>query len=134
MGMHAGGAHDRVNQKITGQSERPQWRRLHPLVARIILVRRIGFAIGGTGELERDAHPNLDLIGHIGVFAEKDLRILFALAQPQVAVRVPGPGLLDDVVFGSDVDEQSHVTDSLVVHDVEFGLPERRRRLVPVIS
>src|SRR6202035_1770998 len=46
------------------------------------------------------------------------------------AVREPGAALLDHFALGPLVDQVAFARDALAIHDVEFGLAERRRHLV----
>src|SRR5205809_7872955 len=45
-------------------------------------------------------------------------------------VGVPGAGFFDDAVVGGQIDKVAFSADALVVHDVEFGLAERRSDFV----
>src|SRR4029077_9561011 len=83
-----------------------------------------------SGLDERGADLLLQLIGDVGVLFQIGLRVLAALADARIAVRVPRPALADEVELQTDVDERTGLADALAVHDVEVGHTERRRDLV----
>ena len=77
---------------------------------------------------ELGADLAFDVARHLGMFLEKGARIVLALADALALVAVPGAGLLDDAVSLRQVDDLAFAGDAFVVHEVEFGLAERRRR------
>src|SRR5262245_13959978 len=79
---------------------------------------------------QRRAHLGLDVEEHLGVLLEIALGVLASLPDPLAAVRVPGAGLLHDVVLGGGVEHRALLGDALSVDDVELRLTERRRQLV----
>src|SRR4029077_12852996 len=56
--------------------------------------------------------------------------VLATLAETVIAVRHPGPALLEDAVLERGIDERAFPRDAFVEEDVELGRPERRRDLV----
>src|SRR5690606_31309624 len=92
------------------------------------VVRSRGHADATDVELLADLR--LDLGGELRILLEVRLGVLAALTQPDVPVAEPGARLLDHIRLDAEVDQQTRVADPLVEHDVELGLPERRRDLV----
>src|SRR5512139_394908 len=72
----------------------------------------------------------LDCFAQVDVLAQEVLCSLSALAEPFLSVGVPGPGLLNDALLHTKVEQAPLFGDALAVHDVELSLPERRRDLV----
>ena len=72
----------------------------------------------------------LDLVGDIGVLDQEGARVLLALAQLLTLVGEPRPGLADEALLDTHVDQRALLADALAVEDVELGLLERRRDLV----
>ena len=68
--------------------------------------------------------------GELRVVLQELLRVLAALADPQVPVGEPGAGLLDELGLDAHVDELALARDALAVVDVELRLPEGRGDLV----
>src|SRR5581483_2238624 len=105
-----------------------------PATPRLVFARRgadrLRDAVRRVGSLERFANLRFDRLGDVGVLLEERLRVLAALADPLLAVRVPRARLPDDVAVERDVDDRAHLRDPLAVGDVELGLAERRRDLV----
>src|ERR1700733_12503469 len=72
----------------------------------------------------------LDLVGHIGVFQQEVAGVLLALPKLLALVGEPRPGLTNEAVVHTHVDQRAFLADALAVEDVELGLLERRRHLV----
>src|SRR5207244_11870387 len=64
------------------------------------------------------------------VLAQVVAHVLPALAEALVAVRHPGPALLEDPILDRGVDQRALARDALVEEDVELRRAERRRDLV----
>src|SRR6185437_15306457 len=79
---------------------------------------------------EHTLHLLLDLGEHHRIVLEEQLGVFTSLADALRVVAVPRARLLDDARLRTDVDQQRRMTDAFRVHDVEFGLLERRRHLV----
>src|SRR5690242_2084695 len=88
--------------------------------------RRLGLA--RHAELPPDLV--LDGLEHLGVVLQELLRVLATLAEALAAVREPRAALLDDPFVHGEVEQVAGPRDPFAVHDVELGLPERRRDLV----
>jgi hypothetical protein len=58
------------------------------------------------------------------VALEEVAGVLTSLAEPDLAVVEPGPGLGQDAGSDADVEQATLATDPLVVHDVELRQPE----------
>src|SRR5689334_4020884 len=82
------------------------------------------------GHAERLLHVRFDARAHLGILAERRLRVLAPLAEPLAAVGEPGARLLDDAVRDREVEHVALARDALAVHDVELALAEGRRHLV----
>ena len=100
-----------------------------------VLARRFG----GRGAARRRASTGMPTASRIfasiscaivRVLAQIFARVVLALADLVAAVRVPGAGLLDDVVRDAQLDDLALARDALAVQDVEQRLAERRRDLV----
>ena len=61
---------------------------------------------------------------------QEHLGVLPSLADPLVAVGIPGAGFLDHAGLDAKVQDLAGLGNPLAVHDVEFDLLERRRDLV----
>src|ERR1700722_7317123 len=72
----------------------------------------------------------LDLVGHIGVFQQEVAGVLLALPQLFALIGEPRPGLTNEAMVHTHVDQRAFFADALAVEDVELGLFERRRHLV----
>src|SRR5687767_548687 len=53
-------------------------------------------------------HLRFDLSSKLGVVLERLLRVLSALPEARALIREPGAGLLDDIVFDTEIDEQTN--------------------------
>src|SRR5512145_1308531 len=72
----------------------------------------------------------LDLGGGLAVLLQVRADVFLALADALAVVRVPGAGLLDQVLRDAQLDDLTFARDAGAVHDLELGLAERRRNLV----
>src|SRR6266566_3013276 len=81
-------------------------------------------------QAEGGPHLHLEVRHELRVVLEVLLGVLAALADPLGLVRVPGPGLLHEVLLDRGVQDGAFPRDALAVDDVELRLAERRRELV----
>src|ERR1041385_2697309 len=72
----------------------------------------------------------LDPAAKLGVFLEQVLYILTSLAEAFTGIREPRTAFFYHIVIYSEIEEIALFRNSLAVHNVEFGLSERRGDLV----
>ena len=72
----------------------------------------------------------LDFVANVGMGAQHFLRSLTALAQTIFAIGVPSAALFHHASFDAHIYNAALTRDALAIHDVELGLPKRRRNLV----
>src|SRR3546814_11701930 len=72
----------------------------------------------------------LDLIGDVGIFGEKYLRLLPSLPKPFAVVGEPGTSLFDDARCDAQIDNFARLRRSFAIHDVDRNLLESSRHLV----
>src|SRR6266850_2402080 len=70
------------------------------------------------------------LVANVLVFLEEYPRILAPLAHALAPEADPRPALFQHALFDAQVDQVAFARNSFAVHDVEFGLAERRRHFV----
>src|SRR5690606_1991255 len=76
------------------------------------------------------AHPVFDLEPHFGVLFKVFAYVVFTLPDTGAIVAVPCTGFIDDTGLYAQVDDFAFARNARAIHDVEFGLLERRRHLV----
>ena len=76
------------------------------------LVRGHGGDGAELGKSEADADLVLDVVAQLGVLAQELLGGLAALAEPLLAVRVPGAGLADDALLDAQVEDAALLADA----------------------
>src|ERR1700674_5645749 len=103
-----------------------------PLVMLFVDCGESGGAVVDGGDALGHQRPDLRLeLGRsLRMLFEVCLGVLAALADALISVRVPRPGLADDVLLEPDVDERTRAADPLAVGDVELRHLERRRDFV----
>ena len=72
----------------------------------------------------------LNFVEHFGVLTEEDLDVFSTLPNALTVVAVPSTRLLNDAGFYPEIEKVTFTTDSLAIHDVEFGFAERWSHLV----
>src|SRR5690606_36740114 len=83
-----------------------------------------------SGHTQLLTYAVFDFEGHFGMFFEVFAGIVFTLAYTCTAVAEPGARLVDYACLHAQVDDFALARDTGTVHDVEFGLLERRGHLV----
>ena len=76
------------------------------------------------------AELGLNLVAKLGIVRQEGLAGITALSKTAFAITEPAAALLDDIIFGSQVQNLSNVRDSFAENDVKFRLFERRSHLV----
>src|SRR5205814_5618223 len=94
--------------------------------------RRCDGLLGPAGRTEPVGLANLGLeIGEDGrILLEPFLRVLPALPDALVLERVPGAGLLDELLLDAGVEDRPRLGDALAIDGVERGFARRRREVV----
>src|SRR5262245_13869790 len=82
------------------------------------------------GRQQLGANLVFDFLGEFGTGPEEFPGVVLALANTLAVVAVPGSRLLDDALGRTHVDDLALTRNTEPVHDLEFGLAERRRDLV----
>src|SRR5919199_5360198 len=95
----------------------------------------VAIAVGSSRNRDRYAvhlRPNqpIDLVGEGRIFLEILLDVFSSLANAIIAEVEPGTALTHDVHIHGDIEDITLTRDTLVVHDVELGVAERRGSLV----
>src|SRR5690606_27779794 len=72
----------------------------------------------------------LDLLGDLRMLRQEYARVLLALTDALAAVAVPRARFLHQALRHADVDDLARARNARAVHDLEFGLTERRRHFV----
>ncbi len=80
--------------------------------------------------LELRLNGGFDFFVERGIVFQRFLRRIAALRQLRAFVVQPGTAFLDDLFFEREIEQRAGRGNSLVIHDVELGLGERRRDFV----
>src|SRR6266853_2815148 len=98
----------------------------------ILLVdwRRSRAASGGDRNADCGADLGLDLCRDVTVLSQPLAGVVLALADLVAVVRVPGAGLLDDVMHHAKLDDFAFTRNTFTVENIEQRLAKRRSDLV----
>src|SRR4029078_12009910 len=96
-----------------------------------LFLRRLGlsFTVYGANS-QHSLNLLLDIRQKRRVVLEVHLSILTALTDPLRTIAVPRSRLVDDTRFRRNVQHQRGMTDTFGIHNIEFGVLERRGTLI----